>query len=126
GVGYALTGRKQDAEGILIRLNKIERERFMPPLKRLVIRLVPTLKLFRFLKHKYVSPLLKALVLFSIGRIDEGLDQLEKSADAHDYFLPAFLLQRSMPNFPGIEKILSDARFKALLAQLHSGQRGLA
>jgi serine/threonine protein kinase/tetratricopeptide (TPR) repeat protein len=125
GVAYALAGRKHDAEGILMRLDRIEREQFMPPLKQLVVRLVPTLKLFRLLKHKYISPLLKALVLFSLERLDEGWDQLEKSAEAHDYFLPAFFLQRSMPNFPGKEKILSDPRFKTLLAKVHPDQRGL-
>jgi len=125
GVAYALAERKQDAGGILRRLDRIERERFMPPLKQLVVQLVPTLKLFRCLKHKYISPLLKALVLFSLERSDEGLDQLEKSAEAHDYFLPVFLLQRSMPDFPGREKTLSDSRFKALLAKLRPDQRGL-
>jgi serine/threonine protein kinase/Tfp pilus assembly protein PilF len=119
GVAYALAGRKQDAEGVLKRLGKIEREKFIPPMKQIVVRLVPTLKLFRFLKNKYVSPLLKALTFFSLERIDEGLEQLEKSAEARDYFLPAILLQRSLPNFPGKEKILSHPRFQALRAKLN-------
>jgi tetratricopeptide (TPR) repeat protein len=118
GVAYALAGRRQDAEAIVRRLERIERERFMPPLKQFVIRLVPALKLFRFLKNKYVSPLLKALVLFSMDRIEEGLDQIEKSAEARDYFLPVIILRRSMPTLPNEEAVFSHPRFKALEAKM--------
>jgi serine/threonine protein kinase/tetratricopeptide (TPR) repeat protein len=123
GVAYALAERKQDAEGTLKRLDRIERERFMPPLKQLVVRHIPTLKLFRFLKYKYVSPLLKALVCFGLDRIEEGLEQLEKSAEARDYFLPVVLLQRSMPNFPRREEIISHPKFETLRAKLSLDQR---
>ncbi|MDH4271039.1 MAG: protein kinase [Candidatus Aminicenantes bacterium] len=124
GVAYALAGRERDTEEILSRLERIEREKFMPPLKKFVVNLIPALRLFRFLKYKYVSPLLKALAYFSLKRIEDGLKELEKSAEARDYFLPAILLLRSMPNLPIEEKIISHPRFKALQARLSSDQRG--
>ena len=118
GVAHALAGQTRKTGEILRRLESIERERFFPPLKKVVINLAPTLKLFRFLKYKYVSPLLKALCLFCLSRIEEGLDQLEKSAEARDYFLPPALSLRSMPSLPKKEDIFSHSRFKALQAKI--------
>jgi serine/threonine protein kinase/tetratricopeptide (TPR) repeat protein len=117
-MAYALAGRKQDAEGILSRLEGIERERFMPSLKRLMVGLVPALRLFRLPKYKYVSPLLKALAYFSVDKVEEGLDQLEKSAKARDYFLPAILARDTFPDLPKKEEIVSHPRFKALRAKV--------
>ncbi len=118
GVAHALAGQPQKTEEILRRLESIERERFIPPLKKLLIHLIPTLKLFRFLRYKYVSPLLKALVYFSLDRIEDGLDQLEKSAEARDYFLPVILAQQNYPDVPKKEEIVSHPRFRALQAKV--------
>ena len=117
-MAYALAGRKQDAEGILARLERIERERFMPPLKRLLVGFVPALRLFRLPKYKYVSPLLKALAHFSLDQVEEGLGELEKSAAARDFFLPVILLRRSIPGLAKEEEILCHSRFKALQAKV--------
>ncbi len=117
-VAYSLAGRKQDAAGVLVRLEAMERESFMPPLKRLMVRLIPALRLFRLPRRKYASPLLKALTHFSLDRVEQGLDELEKSAEARDYFLPVILMRRSMPDLPKEEEIFSHPRFKALQAKV--------
>jgi hypothetical protein len=54
-----------------------------------------------------------------MDRIEEGLDQIEKSAEARDYFLPVIILRRSMPSFPKQEQIFSHPRFKALEAKMN-------
>lgn len=115
GPAYAMAGRREDALRILERLEKVEKERFISPLKKCFIYLKPGLRHFRFLKKKYVSPLLKALVYMSLNMTEQALQYFEKACQNRDYVAPMFIGRpESLLDFPGIGDIRSHPRFKAL------------
>ena len=92
GAAYALLGKEDKAFEILEKLDQLEKENFIPPLKRTLLLLKPELKHFRFMKKKYVAPLLRALIYLALGNQEEALKYLEKSCEARDYFFPAVVL----------------------------------
>jgi hypothetical protein len=108
-----LTGRVDDARKTLERLGAIEREWFIPPLKRLLLVFKPGLKPFRGLGRKYVAPLLKSLILIGLDRRDEAFAELEKSSRNHDYFLPEFIWM-GFSALPAAGELEADPRFKAV------------
>jgi serine/threonine protein kinase len=114
GLAYAMAGRRDDALSVLGQLEKIEKERFLPPLKKIGVYLKPGLRHFRSLKKKYVSPLLKALVYLGLHMMDKTLDCLEESGRERDYFLPALLMGVGAADVPWFDEITQHPRFKAL------------
>ncbi len=115
GLAYAMAGRRDDALNVLGQLERIEKERFLPPLKKIGVYLKPGLRPFRSLKKKYVAPLLKALIYLGLHRIDKTLDCLEESGRERDYFLPALLLRvGAFVDVPWFDELTQHPRFKAL------------
>lgn len=113
GAGYAMAGKRDKALKILEKLDKIEKERYIPPLKKIGVYLKPGLKHFRFMKRKYVAPLLKALVYLRLNMQEEALEWVEKAAQERDYFFPAMIIMDRF-DFPWAEEVKADPRFKAL------------
>jgi serine/threonine protein kinase len=118
GAAYAIAGKKDEALKILEELNRIERQRYIPPFKKLGVYLKPGLKHFRFMKKKYVAPLTKGLVYLALNMQDEALEWLEKSEKERDYFFPAVINIIERFDFAWIEEIKSLPRFKALQSKV--------
>ncbi len=90
GAAYALQGRSDEALQILEKLDQLEKEDFIPPLKRSLMHLKPELKHFRFMKKMYVAPLLRALIYVALNKQEKALKYLEKSSEIRDYFFPCY------------------------------------
>jgi len=121
GSAYAMSGQRDEALKILAKLEKIEKERHISPLKKLGIYLKPGLRHFRFLKKKYVSPMLKAVVYLGLNMQEEALEYFEKSSQARDFFLPEAFALMDFFDFPWIEEFTSQPRFKALKEKVKVG-----
>jgi len=117
GLAYAQAGRAGDAEKILARVEAVEREWFIPPVKRLLLVFKPGLKPFRGLRRKYAAPLTKALIYAGLNRLDEAVAEMEKSARSHDYFLP-HLLHLAFSTIPTAAALFADPRIKDLKARI--------
>ncbi len=118
GAAYALAGKRDEALKILENLDRIERESYLPPLKKFGIYLKPGFKHFRFMKKKYVTTLTKCVIYLALNMQDEALGWLEKSGQERDYFLPPVILLMDFFDFPWSEEIRSHPRFKALLQKI--------
>jgi tetratricopeptide (TPR) repeat protein len=114
GAAYALADRRDEALKILDKLDRIEKERYIPPLKKFGVYLKPGLKHIRFMKRKYVTPLARCVVCLALGMQNETLGWLEKSADERDYFFPAVIKLIDHFDFASSEETKADPRFKAL------------
>jgi serine/threonine protein kinase/tetratricopeptide (TPR) repeat protein len=114
GAGYAMAARKDDALKVQERLEKMERENFLPPIKKVFLYLKPGLKTFRFLKKKYVAPLLKFLVAIALDEQEKALTYLEQSAANRDYFFPAVASGMAALDIPALVQLKSHPRFQAL------------
>jgi serine/threonine protein kinase len=114
GAAHVLAGRRDEALKVLENLDRIEKERYISPLKKFGIYLKPGLKHFRFMKKKYISPLARWVVYQALGMQDEALGWLEKSAQERDYFLPVVTLLMNLFDFAQAEEIKGHPRFKAL------------
>jgi hypothetical protein len=75
------------------------------------------LKLFRSFKKKYVAPMLKGLIYYGLNRQEEALTEIEKSAEAKDYFLPA-ILGGDLPELPWKKDFVSHPRYTAIREKL--------
>ncbi len=118
GLAYCMVGRKDDALNVLARLNKLEKERLLPWFLEALISIKPSLKLFRGLKKKYVSPMLKGLVHYGLNEPEWALDEFEKSIEAHDYFVLGLFRERSFPELSWKQEFLSHPRFQAILKKI--------
>ncbi len=116
GLAYAMAGRRQEAERMLERLEKMDRESYLSFFKKLVVSLHPALKHFRAFKNKYGAPLLKFLVLIGLERQEEALSSLEESFRQRDYFLPVVTDNLLDIDLPWLDKLRSDPRYLALWA----------
>ena len=114
GAAYAAAGRKAEALSILEKLDKMEKERYLPLLKKSLMFLKPEFRHFRFMKKKYISPLLRAMVWMGLNEQDMALEYLEKSCEARDYFFPAVMTLALPLDLPWIEELKTQPRFKAL------------
>jgi serine/threonine protein kinase/tetratricopeptide (TPR) repeat protein len=121
GAAYALVGRKEEALNILEDLDRIEKERYISPMKKFGIYLKPGLKHFRFMKRKYVTPLTKCVVYLALNMQGEALDWLEKAGQERDYFFPATLMLMNRFDFTWDKEIKAHPRFKALQRKIKSG-----
>jgi len=122
GAAYAMAGKKDEALKILEELNRIERQRYIPPFKKLGVYLKPGLKHFRFMKKKYVAPLAKGLVYLALNMQDEALEWLEKSEKERDYFFPAVINVIDRFDFAWIEEIKALPRFKTLQSKVKNAR----
>ena len=114
GAAYVLAGRREEALKILEILDRIEKERYISPFKKLGIYVKPGLKHFRFMKRKYVTPLTKCVVCLALNRQDEALEWLERSGQERDYFFPAVIRVMDLYDFAWAEGIKAHPRFKTL------------
>jgi serine/threonine protein kinase len=118
GMAQALAGRKEEAWMCLRKLERIEKEPFVPLLLRFLFFLKPGLKHFRIFKKKYVPPYLKALIYCGLNMTEDALAQMEKSGRERDYLLPVVLKLLSLYDLPSEGKITASPRFQALLAKI--------
>ncbi len=114
GAAHALEGRRDEALKILDELDRIEHERYIPASKKIGVYLKPGLKLFRFMKRKYVTPLSRCVIYLAMNMQDEALKWLEKSAQERDYFFPTIINTMNLFDLAGTEEIIGHPRFKAL------------
>ena len=120
GAAYALAGRRDEALDVLEKLNRIEKEKYIPPFKKIGVYLKPGLKHFRFMKRKYVAPLARALIYLALNNLEEALDWFEKSKRERDYFFPAAMMtiDREKLDIPWIGEFIQHPRYKALQSRL--------
>ena len=116
GVAYALAGRRREALDCLERLKRIEKERFLPLLLKLFLRLRPALRYFRTVERKYVPPYVKAVVYTALHMHEEALAEFERSVQSRDYLLPAFFALAEL--YPWMAEIRNTPRFQALRAKV--------
>jgi serine/threonine protein kinase len=114
GAAYVLVGQRDNALKILEELDKMEKERYISPIKKLGVNLKPGLRHFRFMKTKYVAPLARCVVYLALNLQDKALDWLERSEKNRDYFFPAIFLLLDKFDFSWAEEIKLNPRFKAL------------
>jgi len=118
GVAQAMAGRKEEALRCLEKLERIEKEPFVPLVLRPLLHLKPGLRHFRPFKKKYVPPYLKAFIYLGLNRQEEALAQLEKSSQARDYLIPVSLELFRFWDLPWIAEFTSSPRFQALRAKI--------
>lgn len=118
GMAHALAGRKAEAWKFLEKLERIEKESFVPFPLRLLLFLKPGLRHFRSFKKKYCPAYLKAMIYLGLKMPEEALTQFEKSSQARDFLLPVTLASMNMYDFPGVEEFVASPRFQALLAKI--------
>jgi len=119
GMAHALAGQKNEALKIFKKLERIEKEPFVPFPMRLFMFLRPGLRHFHSFKKKYCPAYLKALIYSGLNMPEEALIQFEKSSQARDYILPVMLgLNMSYLDVPGVENFVGSPRFQALLAKI--------
>ena len=119
GMAYAHIGQNEEALKCLAKLEKIEKERFVPLPLKLFLYLKPGLRHFRWIKNKYCPAFLKAAIYCGLNRQEEALAQIEKSIQARDYLLPVFLrVSSELFDLPCMIEIVSSPRFQALKAKI--------
>jgi serine/threonine protein kinase/tetratricopeptide (TPR) repeat protein len=118
GLACAMAGQKDEALQCLERLEKVEKESFVPLALRPLLYLKPGLRHFRSFKKKYVPAYIKALVYLGLNSQEEALAQLESSSQARDYLIPVTLEIISRFDLPWIEEFASSPRYQALRAKI--------
>jgi TolB-like protein len=118
GMAHALVGQKEEALKCLAKMEKIEKERFVPLPLKLLLYLKPGLRHFRSIKKKYCPAYLKALIYCGLNKQEEALAQFEKSTQARDYLLPAFFVFAEKFDLPMMKDVMSSPRFQALKAKI--------
>jgi hypothetical protein len=119
GMAHAHISQKNEALKCLAKLEKIEKERFVPLPLKLLLYLKPGLRHFRWIKKKYCPAFLKAAILCGLNRQEEALTLLEKSSQARDYLLPVFLRVNSeLIDLPCMIEMVSSPRFQVLKAKI--------
>jgi serine/threonine protein kinase/Tfp pilus assembly protein PilF len=119
GMTHAQVGQTEEALKCLAKLEKIEKEQFVPLPLKLLLYLKPGLRHFRSIKKKYCPAFLKAVIYSGLNRQEEALAELEKSSQARDYLLPVFLrLNVELHDLPCLKELKSTPRFQALKAKI--------
>lgn len=118
GMAQAMAGRKEEALRCLEKLEKIEKEPFVPLLLRPFLFLKPGLRHFRTFKKKYVPAYLKAFIYLGLGRQEEALAELEKSCRARDYLIPVSLEHFKSIDLPWMAEFISSPRYQAIWAKI--------
>jgi tetratricopeptide (TPR) repeat protein len=119
GMTHAQVGQTEEALKCLAKLEKIEKERFVPLPLKLLLYLKPGLRHFRSIKNKYCPAFLKAAIYSGLNRQEEALSELEKSSQVRDYLLPVFLrVNAELHDLPCLKELKSSPRFQALKAKI--------
>ena len=126
GAAYALADKRDEALKTLDKLDRIEKERYIRPIKKFGVYLKPGLKHFRFMKRKYVTPLARWVVYLALGMQNEALGWLEKSVQERDYFFPAVIKLIDLFDFALVEEIKANPRFKALQQKIKSSESSVS
>ncbi len=85
---------------------------------KLLLYIKPGLRHFRTFKKKYCPAYLKTVIYLGLNKQEEALLQLEKSIEARDYLIPAFLRLLGLYDLPWIQDFISSARYQALAAKI--------
>jgi TolB-like protein len=118
GMAQAMLGRKEEALESLTKIEKLEKERFLPLPLKFLIYLKPGLRHFRSIKKKYCPAFVKALIYYGLNKQEDALTELEKSSQARDYLLPAMLRISELFDLPWLTEITSSPRYQALKAKI--------
>jgi TolB-like protein/tRNA A-37 threonylcarbamoyl transferase component Bud32 len=118
GLAQAMAGRKEEAQRCLEKLERIEKEPFVPLVLKPLLHLKPGLRHFRTFKKKYVPSYVKALIYLGLNSQEEALAQLEKSSQARDYLIPVSLDQLKLLDLPWIAEFTSSPRYQAIRAKI--------
>jgi serine/threonine protein kinase/tetratricopeptide (TPR) repeat protein len=118
GLAQGMAGRGEEALRCLAKLEKIEKEPFVPFVLKPVFHLKPGLRHFRTIKKKYVPAYFKALVYVGLNRREDALVQFEKSSEARDYLVPVTLEVLGLMDLPWVAEFTSLPRFQALRAKI--------
>jgi len=118
GLAQAMAGREREAQRCLEKLDKIEKEPFIPLVLKPLLYLKPGLRHFLAFKMKYVPPYLKALIYLGLNRQEDALAQFERSCQARDYLIPATLKILESFDLPWIAEFLSSPRYQAIWAKI--------
>jgi eukaryotic-like serine/threonine-protein kinase len=118
GIAQAMAGRTEEALRCLEKLERIEKEPFIPFVLRPLLFLKPGLRHFRAFKKKYVPAYLKAWIYLGLNRQEEALTQLEKSCQARDYLIPVSLGYCKSNDLPWIIEFTSSPRYQAMWAKI--------
>jgi TolB-like protein/tetratricopeptide (TPR) repeat protein len=120
GLAYAVAGQRDEALKILARMEAMEKEPYMPFLKKVAVRILPSLRRFRGLDKKYVAPLLKAFVYLGLNQPEKALDWFEESGRRRDYYFSGYLMSFHLfPDTPWSQSFRSHPRFRALLEKMN-------
>ncbi|MGB7294128.1 MAG: protein kinase [Candidatus Aminicenantales bacterium] len=120
GLAYAVAGQRDEALKVLARMEAMEKEPYMPFLKKMAVRILPSLRRFRRLDKKYVAPLLKAFVYFGLNQPEKALDWFEESRRRGDYYFLGYLKFPTLfPDTPWSQSFRSHPRFKALTERMN-------
>lgn len=126
GAAFAMADKRDEAMKTLDKLDRIEKERYIPPIKKFGLYLKPGLKHFRFMKRKYVTPLARWAVYLALGMNNEALGWLEKSAQERDYFFPAVIKLIDLFGFGWVEEIKTNPRFEALQKKIKPSESSVS
>lgn len=118
GLAHAMAGRREEAQRCLEKLERIEKEPFVPLVLKPLFLLKPGLRHFRAFKKKYIPSLFKAVIYLGLNRQEEALAQLEKSCQAKDPIIPVTLELLKFIDLPWIAEFMSSARYQALRAKI--------
>jgi tetratricopeptide (TPR) repeat protein len=118
GMAQSVAGRKEEALKCLKKLEKIEKEPFVPFPLRLLFFIKPGLRHFRAFKRKYSPFYLKALIYLGLDKPEEALAQLEKSSQARDCLLPVTLTALKLYDVPALAETIASPRYQALMAKI--------
>ena len=118
GMALAMAGRKEEAFKCLWKLEKIEKESFLSFPVKLLLYFKPAMQHFRTIKKKYCPGHLKAIIYLGLNMQENALSELEKSARARDYLIPATLRLLENYDITGLPEIISSSRFQALRGKI--------
>jgi serine/threonine protein kinase len=125
GLAYGVAGQKDEALKVLARMEAMEKEPYMPFLKKMAVRILPSLRRFRGLDKKYVAPILKGFVYFGLNQPEKALDWLEESGRRGDYYYFGYLKVPTLfPDTPWSQSFRSHPRFKALMETMNVKRTG--
>ncbi len=116
GLAHAMAGRKDVALEQRDRLDRIARERYFPLSKRVVVGLAPSLKRFRSLTTRYVSPIQRGAIALGLGDLERALSEYEASFAASDYFT-TLLFTSDRIDLPWINEFVAHPRYQSMLAR---------
>jgi serine/threonine protein kinase/tetratricopeptide (TPR) repeat protein len=120
GLAYGVAGQREEALKVLARMEAMEKEPYMPFLKKMAVRILPILRRFRRLDKKYVAPILKGFIYFGLNQPEKALDWFEESGRRGDYYLHGYLRSPTLfPDTPWTQNFRSHPRFKALLEKMN-------